>query len=1295
MRRLLVASRTATALRLARSARTLGLGAVGVFTAADRDSLWLRALDDVVQVEAYDDVDALVAAALALGADALHPGVGFAAESAALARAVAAAGLTWVGPSPEALELLSDKRALARLAGGLGVPTPLTLAVTGPQSLDEALALVEGPAVLKTVHGGGGRGVLLLPGAGDPGRGRAARDALAALTGLGPLLLQEAVAGARHVEVQALADACGRIVTLGTRECSVQRRSQKLIEEAPAPFLAEPVHRALEERTRALLGASGLVGAATCEFLLPAGGADPLLLEVNARLQVEHAVTEEVTGTDLVRAQLLLAQGRDLGEVLGLEPGAQRVGVRGHAVEARVYAEDPDTLLPEHGELLGLEVPLSLEAERRRVASGRPAGPVRLRTERSLFPGDALVGAVSDPLALLVAVGEGRSTALDALDEALAAVSTRGVRTLVPLLREALAHPGLRAASGYTVTTRWLEEVLRPAAGAPPGPGPGQADDGRPGPGQADDGRPGAGQADDGRPEPGQADGGQPGPAGGAPSGSPAEPLILRSPMAGTVVALEHGSVSAGQPVVVLEAMKMRVPVPAPTDGTVVPEAGTAVGAAVRAGERLAALTPDPRGTRPGTPAEAAARPSASHPAAGRDAASRVTALADPGSLREVLNNDAVLTARLRLDGREALVWAQDPTVRGGTIGMAGAVRVAALIDRAVEEGLPVVSLLDGGGARVQEGVDALGGVGLILAAQTRAHARTLQVGLVLGPAAGGAAYSPALTDVLIMVEGRGQVFLTGPAVLAASTGERVDAQALGGHLVHTEQSGTAHLSVPDEAGAWRAARRLLAWAPLPTPEGPALPLRPGGAGVRARPTDAPTGLLVPEDHAEPYDVRGLLARLVDRGDLLELRGSWAPSVVTALAHVEGVPVGLVATQPLSLAGALTPQASQKVSEHLTLCRRLGLGLLTVVDTPGFLPGTQAEVCGAVRHGARLVAAYASFADGGRMVTLVTRRAYGGAYVALGSKALSGALTLAWPGARIGVMDADSAVSVSAHRRLARAAQEGEDVDALRRRLVAAQTAQEAVGAALAAGWIDEVVAPQDTRARIAAAFTCAEAGGPPLRLAPVGSARHPGDGWVSCACGRRHWGLNGAAGLLVWRWAPDVGADGGRSTGQQDAGQQDDGQGDRGVRGKGGRRLEVLLQLRAAWTHRGGCWGLPGGAVADGEQPAEAALRELEEETGLPSRVLVLGGAQCQEHGTWRYTTVTAQAPSTAAWDRLLPVDRESAGLAWVALSTEPGAEGAVRWAVPRPVADGAEHPVLGALAAVWSELAVLLPQP
>ena len=172
-------------------------------------------------------------------------------------------------------------------------------------------------------------------------------------------------------------------------------------------------------------------------------------------------------------------------------------------------------------------------------------------------------------------------------------------------------------------------------------------------------------------------------------------------------------------------------------------------------------------------------------------------------------------------------------------------------------------------------------------------------------------------------------------------------------------------------------------------------------------------------------------------------------------------------------------------------------------------------------------------------------------------------------------------------------------------------------------------------------------------------------------------------------------GADGGRSTGQQGAGQQGDGQGDRGVRGKGGRRLEVLLQLRAAWTHRGGCWGLPGGAVADGEQPAEAALRELEEETGLPSRVLVLGGAQCQEHGTWRYTTVTAQAPSTAAWDRLLPVDRESAGLAWVALSTEPGAEGAVRWAVPRPVADGAEHPVLGALAAVWSELAVLLPQP
>ncbi|MCL3793122.1 NUDIX domain-containing protein, partial [Actinomyces sp. 186855] len=1243
MRRLLVAARSGTALRLARGARALGVSPVGVLTAADRDSLWLRALDDAVEVGAYDDVEALVAAAASLGADALHPGVGFAAESAHLARAVGAAGLTWVGPSAEALDLLSDKLALAGLARRLGVPAPLSLPV-GAENLDDALDRVPGPAVLKTVHGGGGRGVVVLPGAEDPGRGRRARQALASLAGLGPLMLQEAVGGARHVEVQALADTSGRLVTLGTRECSVQRRSQKLLEEAPAPHLPASVVGALEERTRTLLGAAGLTGAATCEFLVPAEG-EPLLLEVNARLQVEHAVTEEVTGADLVRAQLLLAQGADLGRALaGLTHEGGRVPVRGHAVEARLYAEDPGTLLPESGDVLGLDVPLSLPAERRRAAAGLAAGLPRLRTERSVFAGDALVPGVSDPLALLVAVDEERDGALDALDEALAAVSVRGVRTLAPLLREALAHPGLRAEDGYTVTTRWLEEVLRL--------GPGSA---------AEEGA--------GAPEAGRA---RPRAGGTGPSG----PLVLRAPMAGTVVAVEQGHVDAGRPVVVLEAMKMRVPVPAPTEGEAVAEPGTVVGALVRAGERLAVLVPSGRDDEPAVRVEAPAP---------RDAASRVAALADPGSLRAVVDGDAVLTARARLDGREALVWAQDPTVRGGTIGLAGAGRVAALIDRAADEALPVICLLDGGGARVQEGVDALGGVGLVLAAQTRARGRTLQVGLVLGAAAGGAAYSPALTDVLVMVEGRGRVFLTGPAVLASSTGEQADAEALGGYRVHAEQAGTAHLTVPDEAGAWRAVRRLLAYAPVHTPEGPALPLRPGGAGTAVAPCDAGTGLLVPE-RAEAYDVRALLARLVDRGDLLELRGSWATSAVTALARVEGVPVGVVATQPLSLAGALTPEASQKVTEHLALCRRLGLAVLTVVDTPGFLPGPEAEAAGTVRHGAALVAAYASFgSDGGQLVTLVTRRAYGGAQVALGSKALSGALTLAWPEARLGVMDADSAVSLTSRRILARAAEEGDDVGALRRRLVAEQEGRETAVVAREAGWVDEIVRPEATRARLVAALTHGGAPGRPVRLAPSGSRHHPGDGWVDCACGRRHWGLGGAAGLLVWRQAPS-GAPGGA--------------GGSGAAGSGsagsGPQLEVLLQLRAGWTHRGGTWGLPGGAVADGEGPAEAALREVEEETGLPARLLVLGGSQVQEHGTWRYTTLTARAPSEAAWDRLLPVDRESSALAWVALTVDTGEDGVGRWAPPHPPQEGgARRPLLPALAAVWEELAALLPRP
>lgn len=1193
-KRLFVAARGGTAIRLAKAARRAGLSPVAAFVPVDRDASWTGYFDRLAPVDSYTSAPDLLAAACALEADAVHPGVGFLAESAEFARLSRAAGLTWVGPSAQALEALSDKCQLVRLAQELGVPVPETSEVLTDAAQIVAFAQEHGwPLILKTVHGGGGSGVTVLS---DAAQAELAWNAGTTST---PRLVQRAVSRARHIEVQALGDGSGQIHTLGTRECTVQRRSQKIFEEAPAVGLQAQTVELLESATRAVLGAVRYCGVATCEFLLPTDlpEAAPLLLEVNARLQVEHAVTEAISGVDLVAAQLALAAAAPLEQVLAgqaLVPTLTGETPASHAAEVRLYAElAADDFAPSSGVLTAFSLPLSMTG----TSSGETVA--RARVERSVVTGDLVRPEFSDPLALVSVAADSRAGALAGLREILQETVVYGVDTLRELLLLLLEDPALTQLP-LAATTRWLEEealprYLQTGLLAPP-------------------------PVREVMP---------------AVDGADAAATHLRSQLAGTVVSLPVSpgqQVSAGDLVAVLEAMKMRLPLTAAQAG-VVESVHVRAGATVEEGELL--LTLRPQGAPPVSPVETA-KPDAT-PSARPTARERVTALADAGTLRDLQDEDAVLTCRAQITGREVLIWAQDPTVRGGTMGLAGARRVAELIDEAARTHTPIFGLLDGGGARIQEGVDALAGVGLILRACARARGQVLHTALVLGAAAGGAAYAPALADVVVMVRGQSALFLTGPSVVRTSTGEQISAQDLGGASVHANGSGSCHVTVTSEAAAWRMARRLLAFAPRYFDQQARLVVLPGGAGKQVLSTDLPTDSLVPADPAHAYDVRTLLARLTDRGELLELRPDWAPNVVTGFAHLNGLPVGVVANQPQAAAGALDTLASQKIAEHVRLCSDLHLPLLTVVDTPGFLPGSAQESSGAIRHGARVVEAYA--ASRSRLVTLVTRKAYGGAFVALGSQTLSGATVLAWPQARLGVMNAASAVSVTHRRELQTAGSAQEELFAA---LVSAQEEQESAARAEESGWVDAVVAPAHTRARLAAELGQGAALSTNMRL------RHPGDGWVHCGCGNRHWGVNGAAGVLVWRvWAG---------------------------------QLQVLLQLRAGWTHSGGTWGLPGGAIASGEDALQGALRECEEETGLPGHLLVPGGQHVQQHPDWAYTTVVARAPSDPAWDYLPPVDGESDALEWVSVDAD-----------RRPPSD---RKLLPALEAAWEGLLALVPQ-
>jgi acetyl/propionyl-CoA carboxylase alpha subunit len=516
--RVLVANRGEIAVRVFRTCRGLGIGTVAVAEPDDRGSLHARSAEAVVEIASYLDASEYVRAAVETGADAVHPGYGFLAESAELAEAVESAGLTWIGPPPSALRRGGDKLEAKEIARGAGVP----VVETG------GAAEIGFPLLVKAAAGGGGRGMRVVRSEAEleAALEAAGREALAAF-GDATVFCERWVEGARHVEVQLLGDAHGNVLALGERECSVQRRHQKVLEESPSPGIDERVRSGLFEAAESFARAIGYRSAGTAEFLVGADGRF-YFLELNARIQVEHPVTEAVTGRDLVADQIRIAEGRPLGSI----GGARGEGLRGHAIEVRLYAEDPLSFLPQAGTV-----------ERLRL-------PSRIRVDAGVEEGDE-IGTRYDPLiAKLIATGVSRDEAIDRLRDALDETDVGGLVTNLPFLRWLVAHPAYRAGDTTTdfltrfpplspapvraASAPWRRpfrlNLPAPVAEPPPldepehGHGPGEAND------------------------------------------------EITAPMPGTVirVLVEGGQeVEARDTLVVVEAMKMEMPLPAPRAGRV------------------------------------------------------------------------------------------------------------------------------------------------------------------------------------------------------------------------------------------------------------------------------------------------------------------------------------------------------------------------------------------------------------------------------------------------------------------------------------------------------------------------------------------------------------------------------------------------------------------------------------------------------------------------------------------------------------------------------------------------------
>jgi propionyl-CoA carboxylase beta chain len=464
-----------------------------------------------------------------------------------------------------------------------------------------------------------------------------------------------------------------------------------------------------------------------------------------------------------------------------------------------------------------------------------------------------------------------------------------------------------------------------------------------------------------------------------------------------------------------------------------------------------------------------------------KTARERIEMLLDPGSFEELDEfvrhrstafgmeknrpyGDAVVTGVGTIAGRQVAVFSQDFTIFGGSLGEAAGNKIIKVMDLAIATGVPLIGILDSGGARIQEGVIALGKYGEIFKRHTLASGVIPQISIIMGPAAGGAVYGPALTDFVIMVDKTSNMFVTGPDVIKTVTGEDVGMEELGGALAHNKTSGVAHYLASDEDDAIDYARALLGY--LPENNLSESVVYESATDLEVTEGDLVLDTLIPDSPNQPYDMRSVIEVVVDEGEFLEVQPLFAPNILIGFARMDGRSIGIIANQPQAMAGTLNIDAGEKAARFVRFCDAFSIPILTLVDVPGYLPGTDQEWAGVIRRGAKLLYAYAEATV--PLVTVITRKAYGGAYIVMGSKQLGADINLAWPTAEIAVMGGQGAVNILFRDQIKKAEEAGEDVAAVRARLAAEYTYNVA-SPFLAAerGELDGIIEPSASRIAI------------------------------------------------------------------------------------------------------------------------------------------------------------------------------------------------------------------------------------